>query len=640
MSFSEYITLKGIKTNNLRNIDIQIPKNHITTITGVSWSGKSSLAFDTLYKEWQFRYIESLSSYLRQFFNLGEKPDIDSTSGLSPAIAIEQNKRIGNSRSSVGTLTEIDDYLRLLFAKLWKPYCYQCGTPIMAHSVDTILQSVRTKHEERKIYLLQEIGRYTDKSDFLKFVKRNRNKMERSDWFTRFLVCFESGCVEYFYLESPNIPDKYFPLQVYGIYDRITANAENEDRLKEDIVKLLNESNKFGIYEQLDSETVQDSLSMKIGKDVYAIDHNITRYTDKIFCPTCNITYPELTTQSFSPNRQEWACLTCHGLWEVLDVALEKLIDTTAMLSRAIIPRSDSAYGQQIITKLATKYGYKDSDKRQSLPDRFQKIVIEGDGETLKIGAGGKYQTMYYKGIKDVLTSQYNKGILSVDFQSMLGLKPCDECHGAKLKKESLHVFLELPVSLLPSPKKKKKSDPILLPTPQRLNLAEIQTMPISQIIIFLSTYLQSTTQPLILVERILHPLLERAQTIEHLWLGYLNLNRSIDSLSGGEIQRLRLAKQLWNKLTGIIYVLDEPTIGLDDREITKVITAIKSLQTMWNTIVVVEHNDQFIRNSDWVIEIGPGAGDFWGHEFFLDRTQIFLLPIVSLLSIWEEISQ
>ncbi len=308
-SYSEQIVLRGVNTNNLNNIDITLPKNKIITITGVSGSGKSSLAFDTIYKEGQFRYIESLSSYLRQFFNLGEKPDIEYSSGLSPAIAIEQNKRVANIRSTVGTLTEIDDYLRLLYAKLGKAYCYNCGDEIKAQSVDSIIEQIIALFNQDKVYVISEIDTFTEAPEFLKFIKKNRNKMDKGDGFTRFLVLFDNEentqCVEYFYLESPNIPEKYLPYTVYGIYDRITLVDENIERLKEDIVKMLNEHSKFGLYHTSANDNIDDSLSLSVGKDVHNSDHTIKWFTDKIFCPKCNITYPEFTTQHFSSNRTE-----------------------------------------------------------------------------------------------------------------------------------------------------------------------------------------------------------------------------------------------------------------------------------------------------------------------------------------------
>ena len=442
------IVLKWVNTNNLKDIDISFPKNKLITITGVSWSGKSSLAFDTIYKEGQFRYIESLSSYLRQFFNLGEKPNIESSSGLSPAIAIEQNKRVANSRSTVWTLTEIDDYLRLMFAKLWKSYCYQCNDEIKAQSVDSIIDQIIKEFGSDKVYIISELSEFIDSPSFLKFVKKNRTKMDKADGFTRYLVVFNnddrSQCVEYFYLESPNIPEKFLPYKVYGIYDRITLNEENLDRLKEDIVKMLNEYSKFGLYHAWSDETIDDSLSLSVGKDVRDTKYSIRWFTDKVFCPKCNITYPEFTTQHFSANRTEWACPTCHGLWEVLDIQLDQVIDPQQPYLTSIIPRQNNTLGQQILSKFAAKYDIDHTKLRHTLPSWFQEIIIHGDKELMKVGAMWRRHSFYYHGIIDMLTNQYNKGVLGTEFQSLFGTKACGKCHGARLRPESLSVKINI----------------------------------------------------------------------------------------------------------------------------------------------------------------------------------------------------
>lgn len=443
--FQENIVLRWVNTNNLKDIDIAIPKNKLVTITGVSGSWKSSLAFDTIYKEGQFRYIESLSSYLRQFFNLWARPEIEYSSGLSPAIAIEQNKRVANIRSTVWTITEIDDYLRLLFAKLWESYCYSCGNKIQARSVDSITEEIMAINKDKKIYIISALGQYNNNIDFLKFVKKNRNKMDRGDGYTRYLTVFDneegiSQLVEYFYLESPNIPDRYLPITVYGIYDRITLNDENQDRLKEDIVKMLNENNKFGIYQIEEDDKIDDSLSVTIWKDVYDSRSHITWFTDKVFCAKCNITYPEFTTQHFSSNRAEWACPTCHGLGEIIDIDLKQIIDPSLPYKTAIIPWQNNTFGQQILEKLASKYDIAVGTIWSKLPDWFMDVVIKWDNELLRIWSMGKYQSLYYRGIEDTLTNQYNKGTLGADFATMFGMKICPECNGARLRKESLNV--------------------------------------------------------------------------------------------------------------------------------------------------------------------------------------------------------
>ena len=645
------LVFEWIRVNNLKNIDLTLPKNKLITITWVSWSGKSSLAFQTIYKEGQYRYIESLSSYLRQFFNLWDRPEIDYCSGLSPAIAIEQNKRVWNSRSTVGTLTEIDDYIRLLFAKLGDTYCWNCGSKIKPQTVDQILHTMKELYSNQRIYLLKESWSFSTKADLLKFVKTNKQKVEKGGGFTRYLLVSQnpekSDPIEYFYLEDPQIPTDYFPINSYGIFDRVTLEEQKVWRLKEDIIKILSETKKFGVYlaeknttneptsqKQVEAnfwagiEITQAKKSKKA--DSKADGQEITqwtriqRFTDKMYCPNCNITYPEFTTQHFSPNRQEGACSHCLGIWEILQVDYNKVIDPASPLIDAILPWRDSNLGQWILKKLCEKYSMDPEKKRAEQPERFLNVVIEGDQELLRINTWGKYTSIKYNGIEEIIKDQYVKGLLTVDFQAMLNMKTCPHCFGSRLKKESLHCFLTIKKqdiekksdfsNLLPTLFTQQEGLPFAQPEDQDLikfNIRDLQKIELNELINLLELYKSTSEKPINLLERILNPLLDRAKTIQELGLGYLMLTRGVDTLSGGEIQRLRLAKQLWNKLTGIIYVLDEPTIGLDTWEIKKAIVSINKLKEMGNTIIVVEHNEEFIRASDRIVEIWPWAWDF-----------------------------
>ena len=860
----DQIVLKWVRTHNLKDIDIILPKNMLITITGVSWSGKSSLAFHTIYKEGQFRYIESLSAYLRQFFNLGTRPEIDMSMWLSPAIAIEQNKRMGNSRSTVGTLTEMDDFLRLLLSKLGVVHCHVCGDVIRPKNTDQIVWEIMEAHDGQKIYLLQEYGKFTESKEVEKFFRRNRKQVDAGGGSTRLLVskAWEEDFVEYFYLEDYAGAEETCDITIYGVFDRIKVTDAIHRRLKEDVIKMLGRADKFGVrvlgvgdevqeavkavwvqeavqkqflmtnnveisdewkqklleYEHTAEwcivrgraivknekweylgmfdtrfdhyqtpwgkidiwETVESGLIREVKEELWVevesctyiwqhklffqlwlsnphvyevkikwepqvmekekfshiawwtvkkttknpfgkkvvfdddtrdtiwwvldggyhfyiyvenkfyeklwdtsdfaielldrkiitesgtyiryadlknsiyrlvekadykksknnlfvfqingeqalkwyyqvfgvselqdiqksnIHRPITRYTDKYLCANDNIKYPEMTPAHFSSNRQEWACEQCHGLGEVLQVDFDKVIDPYAKYMDAILPRRDSKLGQAILRKLAYTYQVKDSDRWMDLPDWFIETVKQWDNETYKINLWwGKYVSMVYKWIEDVLISQYQKWVLTVDFQAMLDMRDCPTCDGAKLKKESLAVKLQIG--------NEWETD---------YNIHDLQTMPISELVRVMEAFLWSVQKERVLVERILNPLLDRAKTITHLWLGYLSTSRKVDTLSGGEIQRLRLAKQLWTKLTGIIYVLDEPTIWLDAGEIKKVIQSIRWLQEMWNTIIVVEHNEEFMRASDWIVEVWPGAGDFGGNIIYNGPYDAFL---------------
>ena len=600
INLSEYnneIVFEWVKTHNLKDIDITLPKNKVIVVTWVSGSWKSSFAFDTVYKEWQFRYIESLSSYLRQFFNLGARPEIDYCSGLSPAIAIEQNKKAWNSRSTVWTLTEIDDYMRLLFAKLWDSFCYSCGKEIKPNSIDNIMNDIKKNYIWKRVFLLKEAWNIKDVDGLTRFVKKNRNKVEKWNWFTRYLILWESKeLVEYFYLEEPNIPENYFPIRVFGIYDRITVEKNKLDRLKEDIIKILSETEKFGIYVDYVSE---ENL------DINTNELMVKRFTDKMYCPDCNVTYPEFTPQHFSPNRQEWACGECHGIWEILQVDLDKVIDQFSPYHNCILPWRDSTFGQTVLKKLSEKYSIDHDKLWKDLPEWFQHVVIYGDEELIRIQTWGKYTSVKYQGIEHILKEQYMKWLLTVDFQAMLEMKSCPSCGWRRLRKESLNVFINVA---------KKK-----------YNIADLQNMTLDKLVEFFVWYQKNNKKSDILVNRITNPLVDRVKTIHDLWLWYIDLSRTMDTLSWWEIQRLRLAKQLGNKLTGIVYVLDEPTIGLSDKEIKKAINAIRNLQKMWNTVIVVEHNEDFIKSADWILEIGPWAGDFGGKTIFNGKYKDFL---------------
>ena len=814
------IVLQGVSTNNLKNIDIELPKNKIITMTGVSWSGKSSLAFHTIYKEGQFRYIESLSSYLRQMFNLGSRPELDYSSGLSPAVSIEQNKRVGNSRSTMGTLTELDDYLRLMMSKLWEVYCHTCGDPLRPKTTDQIVDDILMRFDGQKIYLLQDFGLFEDSKSLKQFVARNRKQVDNGGGLTRIMVEMNAGTaddtsslewesIEYFYLETPQVPDEMFPVRVSGVFDRVTVGQSIHRRLKDDVIKMLSRTEKFWVKRYVDSgevvrkddkketrnkkqETrkmgegyrvvllhgyqwwpnlhalpwlqtqleglwfaveapalpnpkkpnidkqvsfvlkngtfdektiiiwhslwwvvaqkvverlehpvagmilvaslmepklkwnlerdyfdttdwefdgmkikstaenilvIHDSKDKKISKTqanklskaydatlvtpASAENHYIwaqewelfdaissflgdnlwwspiwvsgdvsdetTRYTDKYYCAKDDIKYPELTPAHFSSNRQEGACDKCHGLGEILQVDFDKVLDPYSKYLKAMLPWRDSNLGQAILKKLADVYDIDVQTRRWDLPDYFKEVVLNGDEEQYRLSIWwGKYITITYKWVEDVLISQYQKWVLTVDFQAMLDMMPCPTCDGAKLCKEALAVHIVLD-------KKSKDADRLtnIADLQQVYNIHDLQQLPIADLVQVMQKFAKTTSKNAELARRIVWPLMDRASTIDELGLWYLATFRKIDTLSGWEIQRLRLAKQLGNKLTWIIYVLDEPTIWLHEEEIEKVIKAIRWLQEMGNTIVVVEHNDAFIKASDWIVEVWPGAGDF-----------------------------
>lgn len=578
-----YINLYGVKTHNLKNIDVSIPKNKIVVITWISWSWKSSLAFDTLYKEWQYRYIESLSTYLRQFVWIGERWEIEHAEWLAPAIAIEQNKKIWNIRSTVWTLTETEDYLRLLFSKFWDIYCYSCWRKIQSMSIDDILNEIYLNFKDEKIYLINKIERIKEKNDFKKWIEKNRKQVEQDRWYIRYLVNINWSWIEYFYLDEPNID--FYPLDLYLVYDKLTLVDEKIDRLKDDIIKLLTENNKFWI------------INFRY--------NNIFYYTDKNFCPNCDIFFPNYTPLHFSPNTQQWACENCHWIWKTLQIDIDKIIDIDSPLIDAVVIFKEDLYFQKILEKLCQKYDINIKEKWYNLPKRFIDILLNWDWEIIKISYWDKYYTINYNGLEKLVLDYYYKWLLKEDFYVFLEEKTCPVCNWKKLKKENLSVKINW------------------------YDIWDLQNTRIQELIDIINQFevnlLSEKPYYKDVLNKVLLPLKERLNLMKDLWLWYLTLSRSIDTLSWWEVQRLRLVRQLWNKLSWIIYVLDEPTIWLDKEEVVEVIRAIKKLKEQWNTIVVVEHNEDFIKEADWIIEVWPWAGDFWWNIVFNGPYEDFL---------------
>ncbi len=622
-----WIKLYWVRTHNLKNIDVKIPKNKITVISWVSGSGKSTLAFSTIYKEWQFRYIESLSTYLRWFFNLWDRPDIDYSEWLSPAIAIEQNKKWWNKRSTVWTLTETDDYLRLAFAKLWEIYCYNCWAYIKSHTVDEIIEKIFKefkwvtenyhKKEEiaedlverlsgdkssensyskssvipNKIWLLSKKQEFSDPKKLAKFFRKNQKLVDQWIWFTQMLIKWNDFSTVYFYLEEPHFEKTYMPVEVYWIYDKITLKESNKERLKEDLIKLFATNNEVYIAEY--NEELKPDIELK-------------SYTIYSYCSNCNINFPEYTPAHFSPNRVEWACEYCKWTWETLQIDFEKIIDENQPIRNAILPWRDSTLWQKILQKLSIEYWFNIDVKWKNLDKEMKDIILNWDNSLIKINMWWKYISLHYNWIENIIKDQYEKWMLTRDFQAMINFKTCPKCNWKKLNNFALSVKLV-------------SSSNTNIET-----IVDFQNLPISKLITELAN-LKFSKEKKELANRIINPLLDKLKTIEDLGLWYLTLSRQTDTLSGGEIQRLRLAKQLWNKLSGIIYVLDEPTIWLDKKETLKTIKAIKELRDMWNTIIVVEHNEDFIKNADYIIEIWPWAWDFWWEVVFSWNIKKFL---------------
>ena len=582
------IKLYWVKTHNLKNIDVEIPKNKITVISWVSGSWKSTLAFWTIYKEWQFRYIESLSTYLRGFFNLWDRPEIDYSEWLSPAIAIEQNKKVWNKRSSVWTITEADDYLRLAFAKLWEIFCYKCWEHIKSKTIDQLIDQIIEKYDWKKIWLLSDLKIFKEDKKIRQYFRANQKKVDKWIWFTQFLVKWKDFNSVYFYLEEPSFNKENLPVDLYGIYDKIIVNKSNKYRLQEDLIKMFSLYDKIYIWEY--TEDIQKHIELK-------------SYTIYSYCSKCNIHFPEYTPAHFSPNRAEWACEFCQWTWETLQVDLDRMIDKNQPVKNAILAWRDSNIWQKILKKLSMSYGFNLDVKWKNLDDDIKDIIINWDNQLLRLNMWWNFISLHYNGIEQVIKDQYEKWMLTRDFQAMIDFWVCPKCGGKKLNKFALSVKLK---------------------TSSYFDISYFQSLPISKLIKELKK-IKVDNEKKELKKMILNPLLDRLETIEDLWLGHLSLLRWVLTLSWWEIQRLQLAKQLWNKLSGIIYVLDEPTIWLDTKETLKTINAIKKLKQIWNTIIIVEHNEDFIKNADYIIEIWPWAWDFGWEIVFSWKKDKFL---------------
>jgi len=425
MEMKDSIKLYWVRTHNLKNIDVEIPKNKITVISGVSGSWKSTLAFSTIYKEWQFRYIESLSTYLRWFFNLWDRPDIDYSEWLSPAIAIEQNKRVWNKRSTVWTMTETDDYLRLAFAKLGEIYCYGCGEHIKSHTIDEIVKKIyedfnkigndegkigKDENESKKnnqsqsflnhslsptkIWLLSKKIEFDDPKKLDKFFRKNQKNVDKWNGYTQLLIKWKDFNSVYFYLEEPGFKKEHMPVEVWGIYDKITLSEENKHRLQEDLIKLFSTNEQVYIAEY--TEDIDKNL-------------NIKSYTIYSYCSNCNIHFPEYTPAHFSPNRVEWACKECKWTGETLQVDFEKIIDENQPVKNAILPWRDSSIGQKILTKLSMEYGFNLDVKWKNLDEELKNIILYGDGELLRLNMWWKFISLYYEWVESILKEQYEK---------------------------------------------------------------------------------------------------------------------------------------------------------------------------------------------------------------------------------------
>ena len=563
------IIIKGAKEHNLKDINIEIPRDKLVVITGLSGSGKSSLAFDTLYAEGQRRYVESLSSYARQFLGLMEKPDVESIEGLSPAISIDQKTTSRNPRSTVGTVTEIYDYIRLLYARIGVPYCPNCGKKIEKQTIDQIVDSVMSLEEGTRIQVLAPVVR-GKKGEYTKLLQDFQK-----EGFVRVRV---DG--EVYELTDDIEIDRKKKHNIELVVDRLVVKEEIRTRLTESVETALKYANNLVV------------IDIPGDKEIL--------YSQNYACPDCNISIEELTPRMFSFNNPFGACPTCTGIGYLMKMDEDLIVpDKNKTLYDGIkafgasTMKNGDTMAKMYFESIAKHYGVEIKDVPiKKLPRWFLEKILYGTGDEAidfeyTSYAGTRKFTSPFEGVLPTLDRRYNetKSQGMRDFYEMyMSESACQTCHGARLKKESLSV---------------KVGDK---------NINELTDMSIDKIKDFLNT-LQLNNKDKMIAEQILKELNKRLQFLLDVGLEYLTLSRSAGSLSGGEAQRIRLATQIGSGLTGVLYILDEPSIGLHQRDNEKLLATLRKLRDLGNTVLVVEHDEDTMYAADQIIDIGPGAG-------------------------------
>ncbi len=570
MTTLKEIFIKGAKENNLKNIDVRIPRDKMVVLTGLSGSGKTSLAFDTIYAEGQRRYVESLSAYARQFLGQMDKPDVEFIEGLSPAISIDQKTTSKNPRSTVGTVTEIHDYLRLLFARIGKPHCPICGKPIESQSVDQIVDALKEIPDGVRYMVLAPIVR-DRKGEHVKLLE----KVAR-EGFTRVVVDGEVKLLG----EDEIKLGKNFKHSIEIVVDRLVGGRTEDSRLAEAVETAQAHGNGLVMYELLD-----DSKSRRL-------------FSTKFACPDHGVSIEELEPRMFSFNSPFGACESCNGLGFNLRLMPKMMVDKDAPLlngglSKLFAFMEYSLYHKQVIRALAHEHGVDLRLPLSEMPDDFMKEVYYGTGERhLKYtvhSKSGRTQNRdhTYEGLVNQLERKYREtasDFVKEKMEAYMELEPCKECQGKRLKPEVLAV------------------------TVGDLNIAQISDLSIKDAIEFFDS-LQLSEKDAIIGYQILREIKERLKFLVDVGLDYLTLSRGAATLSGGETQRIRLASQIGSGLMGVLYILDEPSIGLHQRDNDRLLKTLRHLTDVGNTLLIVEHDEDTMYAADHIVDIGPGAG-------------------------------
>jgi excinuclease ABC subunit A len=576
----DWIAVRGARVHNLKNIDVDLPRNKLVVITGLSGSGKSSLAFDTIYAEGQRRYVESLSSYARQFLEQMEKPDVDLIDGLSPAIAIEQKTTGSNPRSTVGTVTEIYDYLRLLFANIGVPHCHLCGREIASQSLERIIDMVMLSPNEERVNVLAPIVRGR-KGEFKKELAALRAR-----GFTKVRVDGQQRSLE----EDIKL-DRRRNHTIDVVVDRVILKPGIERRLTESVEIALGLADDVVIINTLDGG---DRL-----------------FSRKLACTWCGVSMPEMTPRAFSFNSPHGACQDCQGLGAVYDFDPARVVpdDSLSLEDGAIAPwaKGDKKLVKEALGTLSQVFGIDLTVPFRRLQRKLRDILFYGaqgtkrsEGDPPKTAAKSKKVRNEdpfgagFEGLIPNLRRRYESGtwLDQENLEPYRALRPCPSCHGERLKAQSRAVRVK------------------------GRTISEYVNLPISEAVSVLDG-LQLTDRESLIASRIMREIRDRLHFLNDVGVGYLTLARSAATLSGGEGQRIRLATQIGSNLTGVLYVLDEPSIGLHQRDNRALLSTLARLRDLGNTVVVVEHDEETIRTADYVIDLGPGAGEHGGHVIF-----------------------
>nr|WP_288977807.1 excinuclease ABC subunit UvrA [uncultured Blautia sp.] len=570
---NQFIKIRGANENNLKNLDVDIPRNELVVLTGLSGSGKSSLAFDTIYAEGQRRYMESLSSYARQFLGQMEKPDVESIEGLSPAISIDQKSTNRNPRSTVGTVTEIYDYFRLLYARIGIPHCPKCGKEIKKQTVDQMVDQIMSLPERTKLQLLAPVvrGRKGTHAKLLEQAKRSG--------YVR--VQIDGNLYE---LSEEIKLDKNIKHNIEIVVDRLVVKEGMEKRLTDSIENVLN---------------LADGLLI-----VDTMDGNQMNFSQSFSCPDCGISIDEIEPRIFSFNNPFGACPACFGLGYKMEFDVDLMIpDQSLSIAQGAIVvlgwqscTDKGSFTRAILDALAEAYHFELDTPFQDYPDKIKDVIINGThGKEIKVHYKGQrgegiYDVAFEGLVKNVERRYRETGSESSkqEYESFMRITPCPTCKGQRLKKEALAV------------------------TVGDKNIHEVTSMSIRKLQVFLHELQLTPTQQMI-GEQVLKEIRARVGFLMNVGLEYLTLSRATGTLSGGEAQRIRLATQIGSGLVGVAYILDEPSIGLHQRDNDKLLATLKHLRDLGNTLIVVEHDEDTMREADCIVDIGPGAGEHGG---------------------------